>query len=706
MRTRWFVALLALAAVPLQAQVAAPPQARLVPKVDTLHGDIRTDNYFWLRDRTSPETIKYLEDENAWTEQGLRPTEGLQSQLYDEIVGRIQQTDLTVPYRQDGYWYYSRTETGKNYPIFCRKRGTLDAKEEVLFDQNAMAEGKAYYDLGGFDVSPNGRYLLFLEDTTALRYYTLRIKDLQTGALLPDTRDSVSNGTAWASDNATFFYTLPDSARRDYQVVRHTLGARAMAEDAIVHQENDVLFSTRVERLRSGRYLTIASYSFTTTDVRLIDALDPLAAPKLVESRREGVEYSVDHRGDRFYILTNDDAPNFRVMSAPVASPGRSEWSEWLKYDPAVYTEGIDVFQRRIVVAQRVNGLRTLRVVDPATRTSKLITMPEVAYAVSPGTTPDFDSPTFRYNYSSLITPQQVYDYDFRIGRSELQKATKVLGGYDRSQYAVERFELRARDGAMVPVSLVYKKPLVKNGARPMLLYAYGSYGATTEPGFNGAVISLLDRGVVYAIAHIRGGQEKGRNWYDDGKMLNKKNTFNDFVDVADGLVRAKYTSPEKLVANGGSAGGLLMGVVANMRPDLFKAIVADVPFVDVINTMRDASIPLTAAEWKQWGNPIESEAEYRYMLSYSPYDNVEAKAYPSLLVTTSLNDSQVAYWEPAKWTAKLRTLKTDSNPLYLKTAMAGGHGGSSGRYGRYKETAFRYAFMLQALGMAPVATP
>ena len=695
----------ALVAVPLQGQGSAPPQARLVPKQDTLHGDIRTDNYFWLRDRTNPETIKYLEDENAWTTEGTRATEGLQQTLYDEIVGRVQQTDLSVPYLQNGWWYYTRTETGRNYPIFCRKQGSLAAKEEIYFDQNALAEGKAYYDVGGLDVSPDGRYLLVLEDTTALRYFTLRIKDLQSGQFLAESRDSVSDGTAWASDGKTFFYTLPDSARRDYRIARHTLAAGAMADDAIVHYEDDLLFSARVDRLRSGRYLTITSYSFTSSEVRLIDAFAPAGAIRMVEPRRADVEYSVDHRGDRLYIVTNDEAPNFRVMTAPVASPERANWVAWLPYDPAVFTEGLDAFERKIVLSQRVNGLRTLRLVDPVTRRSSLVQVPEKAYGVFLGTTPDFASPTFRYTYSSLVTPAQVYDYDFRTGRSELQKATPVLGGYDRTRYAVERFDVRARDGAMVPVSVVYRLPLVKDGSRPMLLYAYGSYGSTTEPTFNTSVISLLDRGVVYAIAHIRGGQEKGRSWYDDGKMLKKQNTFNDFVDVADALVKAKWTAPERLVANGGSAGGLLMGVVANMRPELFKAVVADVPFVDVINTMNDASIPLTAAEWKQWGNPA-IEAEYRYMLAYSPYDNVEAKAYPWMLVTTSLNDSQVAYWEPAKWTAKLRATKTDANPLFLKTAMAGGHGGSSGRYGRYRETAFRYAFMLQALGMVPAATP
>ncbi len=709
MRTRTSALLVALAAALVTAaaaQDAAAPRARLVPKVDTVFGDVRTDNYFWLRDRTNPETIRYLEEENAYTAQGMKATEGLQQSLYDEIVGRLQQTDLSVPYRSNGYWYYTRTEKGKSYPIFCRKKGSLEAREEIIFDQNAMAEGKAYYGLGGFDVSPDGRYLLVLEDTTALRYYRLRIKDLQTGRFLPDERDSVTSGTAWASDGATFFYVRPDSARRDYQVLRHTLGAGPMAADPVVHQEDDVLFSVGVSRLRSGKFIAIRSYSFTSSDVRVVDAAAPATAPRLIEPRRPDVEYDIEHRGDRFYILTNDGAPNFRVMSAPVADPGRTQWTEFLPYDPAVFTEGMEAFKSRIVLTQRVNGLRTIRIVNPATKRSQYVKFPEKAYGVALGATPDFDSPTFRYTYSSFVTPPSVYDHDFALNRSELQKRDRVLGGFTPSRYAVERLEVKARDGAMVPVSIVYRKPLVRDGKRPLLLYAYGSYGITTEPTFNSPVISMLDRGVIYAIAHIRGGQEKGRGWYDDGKMLKKKNTFNDFVDVADHLVQTKWTSPEKLVANGGSAGGLLMGVVANMRPDLFKAIVADVPFVDVINTMRDASIPLTAAEWKQWGNPIESEAEYRYMLSYSPYDNVESKTYPWLLVTTSLNDSQVAYWEPAKWTAKLRATKTDTNPLYLKTNMAGGHGGSSGRYARYKEVAFRYAFMLKALGMAPTATP
>jgi oligopeptidase B len=701
-----FASVLVAAAVLLPAAATAQqgaPRARIVPTFDTLHGDVRRDDYFWMRDRSNPETIAYLEAENAWTAEQMRGTEQLQEKLYEEIVGRIKQTDLSVPFRENGYWYYTRTEQGKNYPIFCRKRGTLEAPEEIILDQNVLAEGKAYHGLAGWEVSPDGRYLAYLEDTTALRWNTLRIKDLRTGRLLPDVVDSVTGGPVWANDNATLFYVRADSARRDNRVLRHTIGAGGA--DPVVVQEDDLLFSVNVDRLRSGRYLAISHFSFTSTEVRVLDADRPTDVPRIVEPRRADVEYAVDHHGDRFLIVTNDGAPNFRVMSAPVAAPGRANWTEWLPYDPAVFTERIAAYRDFVVLSQRVAGLRTLNVVDAKTKRVRAVRMPEKAYGVSLGGTPDYDSDTFRYTYSSFVTPPSVYDHDVRRHRSELQKAEQIAG-FDRTRYGVERFEVRARDGALVPVSVVYRKPLVKNGRNPLLLYAYGSYGATMEPTFNPALVSLLDRGVVYALAHVRGGQEKGRAWYDDGKMLRKKNTFHDFIDVADHLVKEKWTAPEKLVANGGSAGGLLMGVVANMRPDLFKAVVADVPFVDVINTMRDASIPLTAAEWVQWGNPVASEEEYRYMLSYSPYDNVEAKDYPWLLVTTSLNDSQVAYWEPAKWTARLRTLKTDTNPLLLKTNMAGGHGGSSGRYARWKETAFRYAFMLKALGMAPAPTP
>lgn len=682
----------------------AAPIAALVPRVDTLHGEVRVDNYFWLRDRDNPETIKYLEAENAYTTAGMKPTEGLQQRLYDEILARIKQTDLSVPELEHGYYYYTRTIQGKDYGIMCRRKGSPTAPEEVILDINALAAGKKYYGLGGTEVSPDGRYLLFLEDTTARRYYTLRIKDLTTGKMLDDVIPDVTNGTAWANDNRTFFYTLPDSARRDYAVKRHTLG-EPLTSDALIRQEDDLLFSMNLGRTKSGRFIQLDSYSYTSGETRLIDADHPRATAVLVEPRRDGVEYDVDDLGDRLLIRTNEGAVNFRLMEAPAAQPGRANWKPWLPYVDSIFTERMDVFRHAVVISERRGGLRTLRIVDLKTKQSRFVKFPEAAYGVFPFGNRDWDAPALRYAYSSFVTPNSVFDYDLATGTSKQLKRDEVLGGYDPSKYAVERFDVRARDGAMVPVSILYKKPLVKNGMRPLLLYAYGSYGATQEPTFASARFSLVDRGVIYVLAHIRGGQEKGRPWYDAGKMMHKKNTFNDYVDVAQFLVDKKWTASERLVANGGSAGGLLMGVVTNMRPDLFKAVVADVPFVDVINTMLDASIPLTAAEWKQWGNPHTKE-EYVYMKTYSPYDNVEHKAYPWLLVTTSLNDSQVGFWEPAKWTAKLRATKTDANPLYLKTNMAGGHGGSSGRYDRYRETAFRYAFMLEAMGLAPAAVP
>ncbi|MDX2192033.1 MAG: S9 family peptidase [Gemmatimonadales bacterium] len=696
--------LLALAAASAEPALAqAPPRARIVPKVDTLHGDIRTDDYFWLRDRTNPETIAYLEAENAYTERQTARTAGLRDRLYEEIRGRIRETDLSVPEFDHGYWYAVRTEAGKSYGIIVRRKGTMTAPEEVVLDQNARAEGKKYYGLGAWEVSPSGRLLAFAEDTTALRWYTVRVKDLVTGELLPDVIDSVTGNITWARDERTLFYTLADSARRDNRIVRHVLGTPP-AQDVTVFRDDDVLFNVGVSRTRSDRWITIQSASFSSNETHLIPADRPATAPRVVAPRRPDVEYEVEHWGDRWVIVTNDGAPNFRVMQAPEARPERAAWTPLLPYTDSVYTEGVRAFRDFLVLSERYNGLRKLRILDRRLK-GRFLEFPEAAYAVFPESNPDWATRRFRYSYSSPVTPRSVFQYDIAAGTSTLLKKYDVLGGYDPSRYTVERFEVRARDGTMVPVSMVYRAPLVKDGRRPLLLYAYGSYGSTTEPGFNSPVVSLLDRGVIYAIAHVRGGQEKGRRWYDDGKMLRKMNTFTDFVDVAQALVDARYTAPERLVANGGSAGGLLMGVIANMRPDLFRAIVADVPFVDVINTMRDASIPLTAQEWIQWGNPAK-EDEYRYMLQYSPYDNVAAKAYPWLLVTTSLNDSQVAYWEPAKWTARLRALKTDTNPLLLKTNMAGGHGGASGRYDRFREIAFRFAFMLDALGLAGEATP
>jgi oligopeptidase B len=673
-----------------------PPVPERIAHVDTLHGDVRVDDYFWLREKSNPAVVSYLEAENAWTTAGLKHTEGLQEQLYREMLGRIKETDLSVPYRDGGWWYYSRTEQGKAYMIFARRRGTLNAAEQVYFDQNAAAEGKKFHALGGMDVSPDGRLLLYLEDTTAFREYTLYVKDLESGEIL-DRIPQVWNGTAWADDNRTFFYMTADSAKRGNAVWRHVIGT-PREQDVKVFEENDVLNNVSVHRSRSGKYVFISSDGFTSSEWWMIPTAEPAAEPRIIAPRRAGVEYSVEHADGFFLIYTNDAAVNFRIVRAPEENPGPEHWTDWLAHRDSVFVESVDAFRRFVVVSERAGGLRRLRVSDLASGASYYITFPEAAYGVFPAANPEFDTEVFRFSYSSLVTPSSVYDYNLRTRRRTLKKRQEIPSGFEASAYQVRRFFAPARDGVQVPVSLLMRRHTQLDGRHPLLLYAYGSYGATMEPVFNSNVLSLVDRGFVYAIAHIRGGQEMGRRWYDDGKMLNKLNTFYDYIDVAEELIRRKYTSPERLVANGGSAGGLLMGAVANMRPDLFHAIVADVPFVDVINTMLDGSLPLTAQEWEQWGNPRIRE-QYEYMMRYSPYDNVRPQDYPWMLVTTSLNDSQVMYWEPAKWVARLRATKTDHNPLYLKTNMAGGHGGSSGRYDRLHEAAFRYAFMLAAVG-------
>jgi oligopeptidase B len=676
--------------------VPRPPVARVVPKVDTLHGDVLVDNYAWLRDKSDSAVIRYLEAENAYTEAMTRHTATVRDSLYKEILGRTKETDASPPYREGGYWYYTRTEAGKAYPIYCRRKGSITAPEEVVLDQNALAAGKKFHGLGGFDVSPDGRSLLYLEDTTAFRNYTLYVKDLTSGRLVDSVRN-VWNGTAWADDDKTFFYMTADSAKRGNAVWRHRVGATP-ASDANVYREDSLLYNVDVYRSRSGKYVMIPTSSFTTSEWRVIPTAAPTESPRVVAPRRAGVEYDVEHVDGAFLIRTNDGAPNFKVVRAPERDPSPGSWKDWLPHRPDAYVESVEGFKRYVLVLERTGGMRRLRITDPATGRAHQVALPEQAYGVFPGPNAEYDTRTLRFSYSSLVTPSTVYDYDVAQRKLAVVKRTEVPT-YDRSRYEVRRLMVEARDGTPVPVSILLRKGTALDGRTPLLLYAYGSYGATQEPTFRPSVFSLVDRGFVYALAHVRGGQEMGRAWYDAGKMLNKRNTFYDFEDVAAGLVQRRYTSPDRLVANGGSAGGLLMGVVANERPDLFRAIVADVPFVDAINTMRDASIPLTAQEWLQWGNP-QVKAEYEYLKSYSPYDNVRAQAYPWLLVTTSLNDSQVLYHEPAKWVAKLRATKTDANPLLFKVNMAGGHGGSSGRYDVMREQAFRYAFMLDAVGM------
>ena len=680
------------------AQDLKPPVATIKPKVDTLHGEVRTDNYFWIRNKSDTQVISYLEAENAYTAAKMKHTEALQQKLYDEMLSRIKETDVTVPFREHGYLYWSATEKGKSYPTFMRRRATAGTPDEVVIDANALAAGKKFSQVAAIEVNPGGTRAAYLHDTTALRVYTLYVKDLATGKLLGDSISRVVPSVAWANDTV-FFYQKADSARRPDAVWRHILGTPQSSDIEVFH-EKDVLDNVGVQRSKSDKFIIITDDGFTSSEARVIPTANPFAASIIVAPRKANVEYQLDHIDGAFLLTTNEGAQNFKVMRIADDQVGTGQWTEFIPTSDSVFIEYLEPFKNDLVVVQRSGGLRRLRVMDLKTRRAPFyITFPEPAYAVNPTGNAEFDSDTLRFVYQSPVTQPTTYDYAMSTRQRVIKKKLEVPG-FDPTKYEVKRFMVTARDGAHVPVSMIVQKGWTQDGSHPLLLYAYGSYGATTEAGFNSGVLSLVDRGFGYAIAHIRGGQEMGRAWYDQGKMMNKKNTFNDYVDVAQYLVDNKYTSKDKLIANGGSAGGLLMGAVVNMRPDLFRAVVADVPFVDVINTMMDASIPLTAQEWQQWGDPHDS-TQYAYMRTYSPYDNVARKAYPWMLVTTSLNDSQVGYWEPAKWVAKLRAMKTDNNPLYIKVNMAGGHGGSSGRYDVLRERAFRYAFMLDAVGIS-----
>lgn len=675
-----------------------PPVAKKIPKELSIHGDTRTDNYYWLNERENPEVISYLTAENEYTQKMLANTETLQQKLYDEIVGRIKQNDASVPYRDKGYWYYVRYEEGKEYPIYARKKGSMDAAEEVMLNANLRAEGQSYYSAAGLDISPNNQLLAFGEDTVSRRKYTLRFKNLQTGKLLPDAIPNTTGGAVWANDNKTVYYTMKDPALRSFKIFKHTLGTPT-AQDEEVYYEADETFSTFVYKTKSDKYIIIGSGSTLSNEYRYLDADKPDGSFKVIQPRERGLEYSVDHFGDKFYLVTNKDgATNFKLMQTPVTKTGKANWKEVIPHRPDVLLEGIEIFKDYLTLQERKNGLSQIRVKswsNPAT--DYYINFGEEAYMAYISNNPEFDTKELRYGYSSLTTPFSTYAYNMQTKEKELLKRDEVLGDFNPENYEAKRIYATAEDGTKIPVSLVYRKGLQLDGNNPTLLYGYGSYGNSMNAAFSSVRLSLLDRGFVYAIAHIRGGQEMGRQWYENGKMLKKKNTFTDFIDAAEYLVDQKYTNPDKLFAQGGSAGGLLMGAVVNMRPDLFKGVLAAVPFVDVVTTMLDTSIPLTTGEFDEWGNPAEKQY-YDYMLSYSPYDNVEAKAYPNMLVTTGLHDSQVQYWEPAKWVAKLREMKTDDNMLLLHTNMEAGHGGASGRFQRYKETAMQYAFLLNLL--------
>ncbi len=675
------------------------PVAEKHPHIHSLDGDERLDNYFWLRDRQNPAVIAYLEAENAYTAVMMQHTEQLQATLYNEMLSRIQETDLSVPYRKDDYYYYTRTETGKAYPIHCRKQGNLDAPEEVLLDQNLLAEGHDYFSLGVFKVSPDHRLLAYSVDTTGAELYTLYFLDLTTSELSFESIPETYYSLAWGNDSQTVFYTKVDAAHRPFKLFRHQLSS-PIADDVMVYHEPDDSYFLSISKTRSEAYLLISLSSKITTEVHYLDAFHPTDEFQLIRPRSVGVEYGVEHHLDRFYILTNDGAINFKLMQTPVASPGVENWQTIIPHRDDVLISDVSAFVDHLVIYEREAGLPKVRVRKLSTKEEHYITFPEPTYEVGEGANPEFNTHTLRFSYTSLVTPNSVFDYNLDTQLRELKKETPVLGGYDRTQYVSKRIQAQAPDGTPIPLSLVYKKGLEQNGANPLLLTGYGSYGVSYPDSFSSTRLSLLDRGVVLAIAHIRGGAEMGRKWYEDGKLLHKKNTFTDFIACAEHLIKEKWTSPEHLGISGGSAGGLLMGAVVNLRPDLFKAVVAQVPFVDVVTTILDPSLPLSVMEWEEWGNPND-KIYYDYMKSYSPYDNVEAKDYPALLITAGLNDPRVSYWEPAKWTAKLRDMKTDNNLLLLKTNLGAGHGGASGRYERLKEIAFEYAFFLAQWGLA-----
>lgn len=677
--------------------VAKPPVAKKVEQVSTLHGERRVDQYAWLRDKGNPEVIAHLEAENAHADAVMAPLAPLQARLYDEMLGRIKQTDMSVPYRKGGYRYYSRTEDGKQYPIYCRQADRPDAPEEVLLDGNALSAGHPFWSLGAFAVSDDARWLAYATDTTGYRQYLLQVKDLKSGALVDWTRERVTS-VAWAADNATIFFTTEDATtKRSDRLFRVHTGR--LSEVTELYDETDERYSVGVGRTRSEAYVVLEIGSLTSSEVRVLPAATPTAAWTTIEGRRPDVEYDVDHRGDRFYIRVNDTGRNFRLVTAPVASPGRASWAELLPHRDAVMLQGVLLFQDFLVLYERENALPQVAIRPFDGGPAHRIAFPEAVYTVFPSNNPEFDTRALRYSYQSFVTPPSVYDYDMAARTATLLKRQEVLGGYDASLYASERVHATATDGTKVPVSVVYRKDTKRDGTAPLYLGGYGSYGISQNVTFSSSRVSLLDRGVVMAYAHIRGGGDLGKPWHDAGRMLNKKNTFTDFVAAAEYLLANKYGARERLVIEGGSAGGLLMGAVANMRPDLFKAVILQVPFVDVINTMLDESLPLTVAEFEEWGNP-KNKAEYEYIRTYSPYDNVTARAYPAMLVKTSLNDSQVSFHEPAKYVARMRATRTDTNPLVFKVNMGAGHGGASGRFDRLREVAFDYAFMLWQMGV------
>ena len=679
------------------AAAQTPPVAPRVEHREVRHGETVSDDYFWLREKSNPQVRTYLEAENAYTASMTADLKPFSDALYTEMLGRIKQTDLSVPTALRGYLYYSRTEEGKQYPIQCRRKGSMDAPEELLLDLNELGKDRKFVGLGDFEVSDDQNLLAYTIDYSGFRQYTLHVKDLRTGAVLADTAERVTS-VEWAADNKTLFFVTEDEVtKRSDKLWRHVLGASGSEE---IYDDKDELYDVSLNKTRDRQYLVAQSEAKDTSEARILRADRPGDAFTVFVPREKGHRYYVDHREGLFYIRTNKTGRNFAVMTAPVSDPAEKNWKVFVPARDTVRVRDIDLFRDFAVVVERGDALDHLRIHDFKSGKWTEIAYPEPVYAASPGGTPDFESHTYRYNYQSFVTPPSVFDYDAATGKSTLRKQQEVLGGYDPKQYVSERLWATARDGVKVPISIVYKKGFARDGKGALFLYGYGSYGIGMEPGFASTRVSLLDRGMAFAIAHIRGGDEMGEGWREDGMLMKKKNTFFDFIDCAEFLVAQKWTSSDRLVIEGGSAGGLLMGAVVNFRPDLFKAVHAAVPFVDVMNTMMDATLPLTVGEYLEWGNPNE-KAAYDYMKTYSPYDNLAKRAYPAILVTTSFNDSQVMYWEPAKYVARLRAVKTDSNPLLLKIKMdPAGHGGASGRYDRLHDMAFEYAWMLSQVGI------
>ena len=675
-----------------------PPVAKKVPHVTEVNGHKLEDNYFWLRDKPNPEVRSYLEAENAYADAIMKPTEELQKKLYGEMLGRIKETDVEVPYKEGEYFYYTRTETGKQYGIRCRKKGSTEAAEEVVLDVNEMAKGQAFMTVNEYAVSPDGNLLAYSYDNTGFRQFNLAVKDLRTGKTLADHAERVGS-VVWANDNKTIFYTQEDAvSKRQYRLYRHAAGSSD--PDQVVYEEKDEKFEIGADRTRSGAYIFLVCGSHTTSEARYIPADQPLAEWKVVEPRKQDIQYYPDHNGDSFYIRVNDTGRNFRLVKAPVGDPGRSHWREVVAQDPNVMISHLEMFENFYALLEREHGLQQIRVTDLRSGKTKGIEFPEPAYMATGYVNRVYDTAEFRYAYQSPITPASVFAYDMQKGTSTLLKQKEVPGGYDRTKYEVEQIYAPGADGVKIPISVLRRKDAKLDGKEPLYLYGYGSYGISIDAAFNSNWFSLVDRGVTVAVTHIRGGGEMGKAWHDAGRMMNKKNTFTDFIACAEYLVGHGYGSKERLVIEGRSAGGLLMGAVLNMRPDMFKAAIVGVPFVDVMNTMLDETLPLTVGEFEEWGNPKE-KAAFDYMITYSPYDNVEAKAYPDMLVKTSFNDSQVMYWEPAKYVAKMRAMRTDHNTLILKTNLSpAGHGGASGRYDRLHEAAFDYAYVLREMGI------